>query len=856
MSFSASRLTCYAVLSSIEEDLRSVLQSYVSSESDPHTLLGDDIWNKTVGRLGKDQGIAGKHFTLDDLLPYVDFAEVYQLLNTHSKSLPSVLRKYFKDLTPIFERLVPIRNRVAHSRPLDFDDLATVLDCADFFLKGRDYDWANLAEAMHKLKLDSSFVLSLTIPSYESESDNNNNLPPPDFDETGFIGRRQQISQLIKLCHGPYPVITIVGDGGLGKTALALKIAYEILDLEDNSFDAIVWASTKTAQLNVTEIRNIEGAIQDSLGMLKSVAHQLAGENISDPLEEVISYLAEFRILLILDNLETVLDDRIRNFLGRLPLGSKVLITSRIGIGAFEYPVKLQPMDESDAIQLVRALAKIRDVKPLVKLPNNRLAQYCQHMKNNPGYIKWFVSAVQAGRRPEEVLANPDLFLNFCMSNVYEYLTPTSRTVLRAMLCLPELNSQAELHFLTQLDVLDLQRALQQLLTTNMVVMSSVPRGSSFESRYEISELARSYLSKHHPIESDELRTLTRQKRQLIAVSDEIKSDQTANPYSAFRIATRNQGDLVVARYLIDALKATKRKDYELATRLVSQASDLAPEYFEVRRVEAWVHASIGNISSAKNAYEAAIELEPQFAPLRFMYGGFLMRYLDDSEGALFQFDIAATLDPTSYEVRLEQARANLYLKRFEQARELIDSLIGASNLSMWNRRKIYDLHLQYFQRLADYWASEYDYVEALGYVSKLREAYAACPIELLDEYMKRSLKKTIRIAERCAEMLPEGAARQQANEMADWLNRLANSNEIVILNQGEHRTGVVSRLKRQERYGFISVGSGQDLFFHKDDLIDPSDWMKLSAGAKVYFTVTKDPSRKNFRAVAVGYEM
>ncbi len=138
--------------------------------------------------------------------------------------------------------------------------------------------------------------------------------------------------------------------------------------------------------------------------------------------------------------------------------------------------MKLQPMDEGDAIQLVRALAKIRDVSSLVKLPNNRLAQYCRRMKNNPGYIKWFVSAVQAGRRPEEVLANPDIFLNFCMSNVYEYLTPTSRAVLRAMLCLPELNSQAELHFLTQLDVLDLQRALQQLLTTNMVIMSSVPR--------------------------------------------------------------------------------------------------------------------------------------------------------------------------------------------------------------------------------------------------------------------------------------------------------------------------------------------------------------------------------------------
>ena len=150
---------------------------------------------------------------------------------------------------------------------------------------------------------------------------------------------------------------------------------------------------------------------------------------------------------------------------------------------------------------------------------------------------------------------------------------------------------------------------------------------------------------------------------------------------------------------------------------------------------------------------------------------------------------------------------------------------------------------------------SEHDYAQALDYISQLREAYAACPLELLDDHMKRSLKKTISIAERCAQMLPEGAARQQANEMADWLNRLANSAEVVILSPGEHKTGVVSNLKRQGKYGFISVGSGQDLFFHRDDLIDPDDWMKLSVGIKVFFTVTKDSQRNNFRAVAIGCE-
>jgi LuxR family glucitol operon transcriptional activator len=273
-----------------------------------------------------------------------------------------------------------------------------------------------------------------------------------------------------------------------------------LLDLPDCPFNAIVWASSKTSQLTAQEIVRIEGAIRDSLGMLEKIASELAGAvKIRDALEEVISYLGEFHILLILDNLETVLDERVRQFLGKLPAGSKVLITSRIGVGAFEYPVTLQAMDEPE----------ILGAADLVKTSNKNLAGYCRRMKNNPGYLKWFVSAVQAGKRPEEVLAKPDVFLDFCMSNVYDYLSASSQALIRAMLCVPGKHSQAELAYLSSMEHQELQRSLQQLLTTNMVVMSSVPRGSSYESQYDLSELARSYLSKHHPARPDEYKTIT-----------------------------------------------------------------------------------------------------------------------------------------------------------------------------------------------------------------------------------------------------------------------------------------------------------------------------------------------------------
>jgi len=118
--------------------------------------------------------------------------------------------------------------------------------------------------------------------------------------------------------------------------------------------------------------------------MLSNVSDFLVGSNLqgSDPFSEVIEYLSNFKILLIIDNLETILDERIRSFLEQLPMGSKILLTSRIGLGAFEHPVKLESMDQNDAVALLRATAKIREVDTLVNMTNDRLKAYCNRMKN------------------------------------------------------------------------------------------------------------------------------------------------------------------------------------------------------------------------------------------------------------------------------------------------------------------------------------------------------------------------------------------------------------------------------------------------------------------------------------------
>jgi LuxR family transcriptional regulator, glucitol operon activator len=769
MGFSISRLTLYAIISNIELDMRNVILSYIAPGVASDALFGEEILKKCKDRLSKDLQISSASSSSGDLINYIDYAESFQIINTHRSFLPVALAKSFQDNTKHLEKLAPIRNRVMHSRPLDYEDLSITTDIAVQLIKEKD-GWVNLNEVLERLKTEPTFVLNLHIPIYELSG--NHNLPIPDFDETGFIGRKKQVDSLVKLCMGPYPVITIIGDGGIGKTATALKVAYEILDRDNCPFEAIVWTSSKTEQLTPNEIVRIEGAISDSLGMLKNVSSFLVGEKSQgmDPFSEVIEYLSNFKVLLIIDNLETILDNRIRIFLEQLPLGSKILLTSRIGIGAFECPVKLEAMDQNDAVDLLKATARIRGVDIIAKIPKEQLKAYCNRMKNSPGYIKWFVSAVRAGKRPEEVLAQPEMFLEFCMSNVYEYLFEDARKMLEMMLCVPGQHSQAELTFLAgDMETINLQEAIQELLRSNMIIMSSQPTGNSFESKYSLTDMSREYLGKHHPASGEIHKQYNKRKQQLISTVEEIKTNQRDNPYIYASINMRSRSDFVVAKYLKGALDDARSKRFIEADAQLATAKKLAPEYFEVHRVEAQVRDFQENFSAAKTAYEIAIELEPNHAPLKCWYGGFLMRKFDDNELALENFKEAEKLDPGSAEIQIEITRASLYLRNFDVAEKTINKLLARTDLSNFNLRKVYDLHLQFFHRKADYLMQQRNCTDALTCIEKLNVEYKNCPEDVVDIEIKRKVAKAGLTAKKLISFLQDKESKKRATLLHKW---------------------------------------------------------------------------------------
>ncbi|NEB73779.1 AAA family ATPase [Streptomyces sp. SID14478] len=841
MSSTATRLTCFAILSAVEEDLRNAVVAVTSDSDDAKELLNEERFEKVLIRRNRDVGDGAK-VTLGSLVSYLDFADAYEVLKKLKDRLPEESQERLARLAPRISKLTQVRNRVAHTRPMEVDDLAVVYDTAEEACSSSNDLWGCVAECLRRIEADPAYVLGLTI-SLVGEPDNapQHNLPAPEFDETGFFGRRQEIDRIKKAIKGAYPVVSILGDGGIGKTSIALKVAYELLDDPKNKFDAFVWVSAKATILTVGEIRRISDAIESSLGLFASAVEQLGGKKAAssgDPVAEVLEYLEHFRVLLILDNLETVLDQRLRDFLLDLPMGSKVMVTSRIGLG-IENPVALSPLSDHDATRLLYTLARVRDVKALQGLPAPAVTKMVQAMKGHPAYIRWFVAGVQSGIRPEELLRGNELLLDYCMSNVYGYLSEQARSVLRSMQVLPGRRSQAELAFINDYSASAIQSSLLELMTTNFVQMQGASMGDTSDTTYQISDFGKQYLDTRHAVSGDLRSWFEGKSKELTELGVTLQAESTASPYDPRTIDIKGPGDFSVARILREALREYDRGEYDSALITCREAQLLAPAYHESWRAEAFIHVGRRDMGSARAAYERAIELAPESPTLNYFYGTFLLNDVVEPQLGLDFLQKAAVTAEVPPSVILEIAWAHSQLNDFDSAVASAGHVVslrptadeGAIALTIGGR-SAWSGALRYQEELA--------YSRAAEIIEAFVEIVENARIEMLHG---EPSDRMIQVAEVCADLrekVDENYLVANFDNFAARLKDRVRALDPVLLSR---QIGSVKNTNQDRLFGFVRSW-GEDYFFHLSNLCIQEHWGYLSEGVAVAFAPVKDDPR------------
>ena len=119
------------------------------------------------------------------------------------------------------------------------------------------------------------------------------NLPHP---ATPFIGRHEEIEQVVRLALDPeIHLLTLTGPGGTGKTRLSIQVAEKIaLSFKDGA-----WF------IPLAPVQALPGLL---LAIAKGLNFSIAKE-IDSPRQQLLDFLREKRILLLLDNFEHLLGE-------------------------------------------------------------------------------------------------------------------------------------------------------------------------------------------------------------------------------------------------------------------------------------------------------------------------------------------------------------------------------------------------------------------------------------------------------------------------------------------------------------------------------------------------------------------
>ena len=872
MLISTARATLYVILDAIERDLRQIIRDHILAYQSINQALTSDELPKAEQRLARylEQTDSDPDDPLD-AIDFLDLMDAVQILNRGKALLPRDTKNHIASRTRDFQKIVPIRNTVMHFRPLMMEDFPKVCEFANTLVSGNRGEWRILSETLDSLENNPSFLVGLELRFLERpETDILNNLPNPDFDDTGFVGRSGLLQKLVDAINGPFPVISVVGVGGIGKTALALKCAYDLLGQAEQEFDAIVWVSAKSSRLNVREIERVEGAIETSLGVFQAVQAEFGESEEDGALDRVVTLLENFRVLLIVDNLETVLDAAMKDFISRVPAGSKLLLTSRIGVGSGDLPIPVPQFNMNEARNYFRRLVQAYNVKSLEKLPQKKVDHFLKRLSQSPLFIKWFVTAVQTGSRPESLVANPELILQYCLDNVFSHLGEDAKQLCRCLIAVPGQHSIAILNHLSALDIERVEVAISELLICNVANMVQRESGST---AYELSALAVTYLKRIDPISERDFATIVGRSREIQSALEDAEKFTSADKFRFIGLTIESREQALVAKKLSTAMRAAANKDLEKSQTLIDEASALLPDYFEVERVRAYLRSRSGNLFGAKEAYETAIEMSPEHVPLYFWYGGFLQRSLNDLDGALEAYQRGLRIEPSD-RIRCEVARVYMRQTKFDQAEKILSDLVS-KDVPEREGRIYLEAEIQFYARKAEFLFGTGSDEDGLDSVGELREFLETIPHARIDRKHIQTVKK---VANSLADLPKNRLSDLQIELVSDleswltgWLGRVSSNYSHVIsesdgplgmyasrkedehmlpsaadryyplqIDEGQIGTGLVHSIHESRKYAFITVDGGGELFFFSGNVRNAETKM-IYVGCPVRFKVSRN---------------
>ncbi len=324
----------------------------------------------------------------------------------------------------------------------------------------------------------------------------------PKIDAAEFIGREDKIKEVMDwLDSNRAPIISIDGIGGVGKSTLAIKVAERLI--QTKKFDAIIWVSAKKDMLTPEGIKtlddekcfeNIEDLFDEILRVFEE--ENAIKYNIEEKEKIVRKTLEENHCLIIIDNLETITDQKIKDFLtGKdFPGDSKVLITSRKLLGEMEKAVFIKEFTKEETSKFIKSQLEYSSYQ---REMSNELVKLIHEFTGGiPLAIKVLIPLIIKGNlnldNVEKITKDTEI-LDFCFDKLYNEALDTNDKKLFCIISLaPSTISETAIKFISGNVGEIFEKSINDLLNYSLI-FRDIEVGNKSDTFYKMLPLTREF---------------------------------------------------------------------------------------------------------------------------------------------------------------------------------------------------------------------------------------------------------------------------------------------------------------------------------------------------------------------------
>lgn len=676
--------------------------------------------------------------SIDEFFEELTFLNLKDLLvaSNNFKLAKSFFGELSKDkFAEIMDDLNAYRRKIAHAKSTFSElDLLTLKDHVKILCQG------DRGEEVRRYLENEEYKNAKDIPpDFLEEYETQNNLPPESYDlDGGFVGREKEMRAIRNFIKSDQDrVITITGAGGVGKTALALRVAYSFLGDAQNPFEAIIWFSAKASKLAdegivplIPAIKSHEQLIEDIMDILDPKAlHNFKEAKV--PLDSYVTHLYNMfrsqKCLFIVDNLETVIkDDKLIKFIEEIPRPSQILITSRKGLGEFERRYPITDMLEKDAILLFRIIAKERNRLDLLRLKEETISSLVERVKCYPLLIKWSIGQVCLGKDIDQAFSQ--IFLGeseiaqFAFNDVFALLTDDAKTILYSTIIYGDKPvSRYVLMHLANLTDDQFEDAIKELILTSFVFPESKDTEAGTITEYAMLELTRGFVESRLDDDEKTRQMLSTRYYHLSEQIEEFEKSKRSYTQLLFSLGIKTPEEQVAFNYVKAAKNYAEHnevedaeKNFELALKIAPNLSYVLTEYskFEFNR---------GHHAEGLKLAKRAIEVDPQSYHAWFNYG-IALEKAHQNQRAIECLQKAKELNPKHLPIFTELGRVYTMIGDYEKAEMEFTEALKQEKYPNF-RHKIITLYwlADNYKRWAESFSLRRD---AAGQVEKLEQAF------------------------------------------------------------------------------------------------------------------------------------